>query len=499
MSRVISHRLKIAWDGTNFVDESTNLISASGSFKLTAPGSSIVSPQGIVDRMALVLYNRDSANGRRYSPLNTTGPLYTYISGGGAYHRPVTFEIAENGGAFQKIFTGVIKIPQEGTPTSKNEATVSIECRSVDELYLQLRISTDGFSIQDYVNNDKTESDIIKDILEHPDVGLTSANYIVDNGTFNIRYFWMEDESVMEELWQLAAACGGRLYADVNGKIVYKNMQEWMRQTVSTETFTRDKYSDLRIRYDDNELYNKATVEASPRRMGVSSVIWEPDEQITIPANSTRVITARLRQPCYFVNGVSFQAITTGGTNITANVVCNLTIYSQRIEMSFVNSHATNSANIMSLQLTGISILGSPTIEENKESADAFWTSRKGRTRSSRGNVYVQGRAQAKSLAEFLLDTSEKPKLIYTIANAPGLYTRKVGDRITINDTKIMSASRDAYISSISWNYSAGTGFIQTIEAIDANSVLKYSPTDYFIIGTDVLGNGTTTGERTYY
>ena len=499
MSRVISHRLKIAWDGTNFVDESTNLMSASGSFKLTVPGTSIVSPQGIVDRMALVLYNRDSANGRRYSPLNTAGPLYSYISNGGSYHRPVTFEIAENGGAFQKIFTGVIKIPQEGTPTPKNEATVSVECRSVDELYLQLRISTDGYSIQDFVNNDLTEAEVIKEVLEHADVGLTSANYIVDTGTFNIRYFWMEDESVMEELWQVAAACGGRLYADVDGKIVYKNMQEWMRQTTSTETFTRASYADLKVRYDDGDLYNKATVEASPRRMGASAIIWEPDEQVTVPANSTRNVSAKLRQPCYFVNGVSFQAITTGGVDITSSVVCNLTIYSQRVELSFVNSHATHAANIMNLQLTGVSILGTPTIEESKESTDSFWTSRKGRTRSARGNVYIQGRAQAKALAEFLLDTSEKPKLFYTITNAPGLYSRRVGNRITINDAKIMSAARDAYISSITWTYSAGTGFVQTIEAIDANSVLKYTPTDYFIIGTDVLGNGTTTGERTYY
>ena len=108
MPRTIAYRLYIAWDGTNHVAESTRLLQASGENRLTSPDA-IAAGRGIVDRCTLELDNRDG----RYSPLNSSGALYSNIQAGGAYNRPMYFEVSIDGGSnYYRVFTGVIKIPQ---------------------------------------------------------------------------------------------------------------------------------------------------------------------------------------------------------------------------------------------------------------------------------------------------------------------------------------------------------------------------------------------------
>ena len=497
MSRTITPKVLIAWDGTSYVDETVNFVSASGSAKITAPGNSIVSPKGTVDNMTVVLYNRD----RRYSPLNTSSALYGYIKNGGAYHRPIRFEVSITDGAFTRVFTGVIKIPVEGTPTPKQEGTVSIECRSMDELLLQLKISTTGPALQAGADNPVTEKEIITNLLTHPDVNFT--NYAIDNGFFTIPYFWMDDESVMEEIWAIAAACGGVVFTEPDGRLVYKNFQYWVTgyNQVKVKTFSRSDFTDLKIKWTDDDLYSAATVEASPRSLGENSVLWEPDEDITVPANGTREVLARLRQAAYFIDEVSYQPVTSAGGSLLSYVNVVPTIFAQRVKLVFTNTHPTQAANIQTLQIKGIPVVGTPTIEETVESTDAFWTTRKGRTRTLRNNVYVQSRAHARGLAEFLVNASEKPKVMYTIVNTPGNPAYSVGKLIGITDSKIISGERDAFITSVNWSYTNAGGYVQTLEAIDISAVLAYNPSDYFTIGVigNTLSNCSGTGKRAYY
>jgi hypothetical protein len=495
VGRVVTPRLKIAWNGSTYVDETVNLISARGSTKLVAPGSAIMSPRGIVDQMTLSLYNRnETSTGRRYSPLNTAGALYSSLTGGGSYHRPVQFDVSIDGGAYARIFTGVIKIPQEGTPTLKNEATVDIDCRSVDEDLLQLKMSTDILTFAAQIDHSVDEAQLIADVLEDTAVGLSPSDYILDSGLFSIPFMWLDDESALEELWQLAAATGGRLYADPDGKIVYENMQSWLFNSSSTETFTRASFDALRLKYDDSNLYSSITVEASPRKVGTTATLWEPDEQIIVPASGTRVVTAKLKQPAYSITEVTCNARTAAGASLTADLSLSHADYAQRVEITLTNANATYAAILSGLAVIGLPVDGAPTLEETATSTAAFWVGRKARSRSIRGNVYIQSRAQAKALAEFLRDTQEAPKLTYSMSNVAGVAARRLGARVTINDTVTMSASRDAFVTGITWTMT-DKGYRQTIDAIDAANIFKYASSDYFILNTSTL-NG---GKRVFY
>ena len=497
MPRSIARRLYIAWNGSAYVDESARLIQATGENKLTAPDQ-IAQGRGIVDRCTLELANQDG----RYSPLNTGGALYANIQAGGAYHRPMYLEAAIDGATYSRIFTGLIKMPQETTPTPNAVAGVRFECRSVDERLLGRRMSTSAADLRANNAAGVREGDIISQWLT-----LAGASGTVDRGVFVIPYAWMDDESVLEEIWQIASACGGRFYADPDGTLRYEDMTHWLKSphNTSQETFTRADFTSLEPVYGDADLYSSVTVEASGRDVGAAGVLWEPEEQIVIPPDISKTVTARLRQAAYSIDAPFWKAGTAGGNDITSSVTVTVTAYNvQRVEMTITNAHTTEAAYMHPFSISGRALTGGPAQEETRTSAanggnSAWWTSR-GTTRSKaiRGNAYIQTGAHAAALALAQLHRSEAPRLTYRLRGCPGKPSRRCGDRITINDTAIMSSARDAFITGISWRLTQN-GFTQDIEAIDAAGLFPYAAAEYFIVGTNKLGAAGTGTARIWY
>lgn len=514
MSRIIDWDLEIDWDrdGT-YTDESGRLLRADGSMRMHPPEAQITATQGIVDRMSLTLDN----SGGRYSPLNSSGPLYSAIQDGNAYHAPVYLRVSVDGGtSYDRIFTGVIKIPQEIGATSKVAPTVTFDCRSRDELLLQKRLTSTQSAFVAVKNNGESEEEIIARWLAL--AGLTdgtdyvSQAYVdanpgstatLDPGLFVIPWAWLDDESPLTEIWALAAACGGRFYCDPDGVFRYENATHWLISPhgTSQETVGKSNFVTIRPAYRDRELFNSVTVEVSPREVLDSDTIWEADTVNVVPPNDTITVTARLRQPVWAIGSVNYTAITSGGTDITTDISISHTDYAQRVEISITNANTTQAANLVLLSITGQALSGSRSGEESAESADSFWTGRTGRNRSVRGNFYVQSGAQAAMLANFLVDRHETPRLFFQVEGVRGDPGRRLGDRITLSDGDVMSSSREGWILAINWQL--GPGFVHSYEVVDAANFLTYADTspDYFVIGTDKLGNAGTSSSpgRLFY
>lgn len=495
MPRTITWDLRIDWGFTgSYVDESARLVAASGAMRLAAPESGISSPRGTVDQMTLTLNNADG----RYSPLNSSGALYDDIKLGGAYHAPMYLRVSIDGGSnYDRVFTGVIKIPREGPPYPGVAATVEIDCRSRDEILLSKRMSTTEVTFVALHESHATESDIIAQFLE--DAGLTSSDYTLDNGLFVIPWAWLDDESPIEDIWQLAAACGGRFYCDPDGEFRYENMTHWLLSphNTSQETLTKASYGQMDgPAYDDRELYSGVTVVASPREMLESTTLWAADSVITIPANSSTQVIAKLRQPAYSVDSATFTAVTGGGTDMSANISMVFGKWAQRVGIVITNSHAAYAVEIVALTLGGIPVSGGPSIEESRESGRSFWTgftsTRPGRVRLLRGNPYIQTGPQASTLAQFLRDRYQLPRLSWMLRNVPGDPGRRLGDRITVANADAMSSSRDGFLTAINWRLS-NKGFVQDLDLIDAGSEAELNglfPYDaYFIVGTNEAGD----------
>ena len=504
MARVVGIRCTIDFDGDGALEageiETGRVISASGNHAYTTAFAPLQSGAGVEDSCTLILNNAD----HRYDSLLTTATKYANTASGGLYQREMSVEVCEDTTAgtpaWTTIFRGVVASITETSVTLDGASRVTLDCRSVEDRLLNARTSTTRADFASYYDDGKNEAQLIKQWLLDAGASVAETQYINDaagrTGLFNIPWAWLDDESPIEDIWQLAAACGGRFYYHPEGYYFYENAQYWLHSSLSSmETIDRSVHNGVEILWDDRDLYKEITVEIGMRRPEGSTVLWEPDELVQVPANSTKVVVARFDNPAYSVTGISYNAVSAGGLNLSASVAITPTYYAQRASLSIVNSHATYAATLRNLQITGEAVIGGPTAEENVTSAESFWTSRSPKTRALRGNPYIQTRQQAKSLAAMLLDLTELPRARFRLNNVRGKATRRLGQKITIGDSKIMSADKTAYIVGLSWRFDEATGWTQSIEAIDATAWFPYQASPgYFVLGNTPPTTGDTLG-----
>lgn len=493
MSRTIAAKFEVDWTGTDtWVDETAYLQSATGSAQLAPAASALFASRGTADTMTVTLFD----NARRFNPLNSSGALYSAIQSGKAYHRPARFSIQVSGGSWIRVFTGVLKLPKEAGPTASEAGTVTFTVRSNDELLLNNRFSTTIADMAALIDAD--EATIIEYWLDT--AGVSTLDISADPGMFKIPYAWLDDESVIEDCWQLAASAGGRFYCDVDGQFCYENAFHWLTSphTTSQQTYSRTTdYSKLTITLDDSDLFSDITVVAAARVKGAIAQLWAPDAPITVPASTTKVITAALRQPLAAENGtLTYSLVTLGGVTVSSGVTVGVNWYAQRAIITIVNANAFG-IMLQQAAITGPQLAGGNQHEETAASASSFWTSRSRRVRRFAGNAYIQTPAQAASLAEMMRDWSQAVRLKYQLSNVVGNPERKLGDLITISDTIMLAAgNKTAYITGLAWKWDK-SGFSHTsIDCIDAATLYPYATSPgYFIIGTSLLGGS----ERIFY
>jgi hypothetical protein len=515
--QVIKYKLEIKWDWSLWTDESIRLISANGSITQNAPGT-ISSGRGATSYMDLVLDNRDN----RYSPLNDSGALYSYLQDGKAYHAPCRLSIRTDGGTptgTHAQFVGVIKMPVDTGKTGRVGSTVTLRCAGREEVLLQSRISTTQVQFIAAHDGGFDESDIIEQYLDSVGSIADGTDYVsqteggtttLDRGMFVIPWAWLDDESPIEDIWQLAAACNGRFFCNpADGLFYYHNATHYItasRSNTSNETFTERDVISMSYSYEDSDTFDQVTVEYSGRDIAAVDVIWQPNDTISVPADSTITYTATLQQPCYDVTAYSYTATTGGGVDITSDVTVTASEYAQRIIMTITNANTTYSALMRQFSISGRPVTGQPTAEETRTSTDdgdnsAWWTNKGSRTRSIRSNPYMQTRAQACMLADMLLGRQEYAGLKYRIVTL-GRYDRYLGDRVTIYYTgTIQGSPRTAIITGIQFRLSSA-GYIHTIEAVDTEHLyplIDDATYGYFIIGTSYLGNGGTNRAKLFY
>lgn len=488
MSRVIGIRVFFAWDFASYTDESTNVVRVSGESRFAPPEAAVTASQGIVDRCTIELRNVSG----RLSALNASGALYNSIRDGKAYHVPVYVDTTLNANAgsptWTRVFTGVAKIPKEKARVWDGLPTVTFECRSRDELLLQARRSTTQADFKARVDAPLTEAGLIQEYLD--DLGVDPAGYALDPGLFSIQWAWLDDESPLEDIWQLAAAAGGRFYADHEGVLRYENAAHWLNapHLTSQQTYTNADWQSLEAYYEDRELYSRVTVEYASRQIDDEAIIWQPDEVVQIPAGGSRTIWATFSYPAYTEPVITWKAATTGGTEVTSGVTITATWYAQRAKLEIANSSG-KPVVIFPFQIAAQVASGGPTADAEDASVNAFWTAARGeRSRSVRGNLYVQSRGQAAALASFLRVRQEVPRLFYRVGGLLGNGARRPGDRITINDASVMSAAREAMVLAVRWQYGAQS-YTMDIEAMDAAGLFTFGTTTpgYFKIGTNKL------------
>ena len=485
MGRVVAAKFEVAWDGTNFIDESAYLIQAEATLQLAPAASALFAGRGTADSMTVRLWD----SGGRFNPFKSSGALYSYLQNGGAYHRPARMSIQVDGGSWVRVFTGVLKLPKELSPKKNDVGQVTFTVRSNDELLMNDRQSTEIVDMA--LLMDRDEATIIEAWLDQ--AGISVLDMTIDPGLFQIPAAWLDDEPVVPDCWELAAACGGRFYCNVDGEYCYENAFHWLTSphTTSQQTYEYDvNYQRLNLVLDDSDLFSDITVVAAARVTGPVGVLWQPDAPIVIPANTSKTVMATFRQPLAGVEGtLTYTAVTSGGVRVTSGLSVGVpTWYAQRAEIAIVNSNAFQVV-LQQAQITGKQLVGGNQHEETAASTNGFWTSRSRRVRRFGNNAYVQTPAQASALVEIMRDWSQVMRVRYELEQCVGVPERRVGDLVTISHPIMLpDGNKTGYITKLGWKWDH-TGFMQSVEAIDAATLYPYaSSPGYFIIGVSPLG-----------
>lgn len=476
------------WDRDgNYTSEDEYLISARGTHRLSPPGQSITATSGRVSECTIVL---DNSTGR-FSSHNTGGALYSYLQSGKAYHVPCKVQLSAvlvgDVASYQSVFTGVARIPAEATLSPGQPKTITFDCRGVEEVLLNRRQRTTRANFASYHDDGVTESEFMSAVLTESGATLTS---VLDAGMFTIPWAWLENESIVEELWKLAAACGGRFYGNAAGQLVYENATHWLMSphTTSQQSYTRGSgFNSLVLTWNETELAEEISVSWSERESAEGAEIYDSGN-LFVPAGETIIVWADFDNPVYGVTDLVTTAGTAGGLDLSTWVAVGVYYYAGSAKLTIQNSASV--AATVRVVISGYSAASGNSKTVSQESADSFWTAREGRSRKVSGNRYVQTEGQANFLKAMMADRQETPPLFARMGGCPGNPLRVIGDRITITDSELSLSATDFYITSVAWAYDSRGGYRQDLEAVRCSDIFTYGDSPgYFILDTSTMGS----------
>lgn len=485
----------VAWNGTDYVDESANAIEWDITVRLSIPGDGLA-PMGTVDVGRVLLRDVEW----RYSPWHTGGDstIRSNISGatgltGIACYLKAGFVLADTTTEYVTVFTGYIY----GWQHDPAQKTVNLTLRDRAWKLLQRRGSTTAIS-----TNTTTDAYIgaVLTLASWP-----ADDRVLDSDPVVIPYAWLDDEPYWGDMAQIVSSVGGNLYANHSGKIVFESASHWIGHSSKAWTFDAGDVLPVPPQITPVDLVTEVVVEYAPRVPGQAGVLWQLDKPVFIRPAETREIEARFTHPAlsvftladgevsrmldddYYVtapNGLNLYDFVRHSNTVTSTAA-GATVTIQNMHTSFV-------ACVRFLQLRGLPLIGGPT-EQVKVGTGA---SNNYRTRSERGNPYLQTRQQAAFLANFLADRYEAIRPVWSIPNAPGVPHLELGDRIGVSDGRGLSSEREGFVIGIntSWRTPQDGGASQTpvlaqnIDVIDATGL--WPSGTYYKIGTTALGAG---------
>jgi hypothetical protein len=488
MTRTIAFTFEVQWNGTNWVDESDYLLQATGNEEIANPEESAFASGGFVSEASFTLFNL----GQRFSP-TSGGDLDAYLADGAYYQKKVRFTIVL-GGTSTVAFRGFIKGITEKARGDKENGSVVLRCTSEDAAIMSKKVTTLNATTYSFYEQNKDEGQLIAQTLslaglsdgtDYVSQDLGSGTPTIDRGLFVIPWYWLDNDSALEDCWKVAAACGGRFYFNTNdGKYYYENMQAYAfgASGTSQAEANEDNSSDISPLYNDKELYEKIKVTTKPRRIGESTVIWEPDEILKVYPGETVTLFAKFTSPVYIFTDRIIKATSTAGFDRTTDLEIAQTLNTQGIDFTIHNT-GVFLLFLRSFKITGQLIEGGETVVYTADSPNtAFWGARKGKERAISDNPYIQTFAQGKALCDLLAGRQGYATNKYSVKGFKGTAFLRPGYMIdVVNDT--IGVDDSGIVLSSSWTLGLGT-FDQNLTLFSTSTIYPRPNADYFVIGT---------------
>lgn len=497
--RIPVAKVEVRWNGVDWIDESdhtdgdTRLIGFEFTNQLAKQTEGLV-PIGTVD-MGSITFRNDQW---RYSAHHEGGDnrIRPYLSGDRGVTEikcriSVGFIVGDPPAPeYVWSFTGYLHSVE--AMTAKKTATFKI--RDNANVMVQKKISTAAIAINQSAGQIVTTAATAADF---------DGTVMADVDPIVIPYSWIEDEGTFDDAGLAVTAVAGRLWVDGPGNLRFESASHWLTHNTKVWTFAAGSKQELTPVGDPADLVTEVVVEYAPRVPGQAGVLWTLEKPTYIRPGAVETVAIRLPQPAlaifYKLDGSTkrpydddFYVTSAGGMNMIDFVPMSLEVTAQGATLTIANRHPSYLACLRWFQLRGVPLVGGPS-EEIKQSTGAATNYR---TRSERGNPYIQTRSQAQLLASLLADRHKKLQETFVLRNVAGVPQLELGDRVGVSDGRAVSTEREGFVTVIAhaWktpergSLSQVPVYSQTITVLDAAAFFPGS--SYFKIGTTALGAG---------
>lgn len=483
-------KLEIAWDGTNYVDESSLLVSWGVSHEATRSGAGIAAVgESTADTASATLRNV----GGRFTPWYAAGSLYSYIGSGAwmgiraklwaGYHKG-------NGAAeYVQVFAGCLA---GLTPTVRGQ-TVTLSFRDYSALMLGTRYSS-PLCFNQRADQAITNLLTLLPAANRPGSGLPAP--VLDYGIYTIPVVWMHTENLWQELSLLAQAEGGRLYFSPTGALTFENAAHLISgsHATSVATFPINRYADLAATTALPDYWNKVIITYSPYVMEPLQQVWQCTDptHMYVRAGETNTITADFTSPVVNLQalraGTDYVAMTAGGLICNSDVTITVTAKAQEAAIAIANT--TSGATAKDLYITELRLYGRPLVMGDQQKIElvdtaALVTQAGEREKTISENLYIQSWAQGNGLGHYLLDLGRTPRMTLKATTIKAMPWLEIGDRVTFTE-KNGATVGDGFVHRINLSQPAGSGIIMDIDALPVSDLIRSA--NYFQLGTSALG-----------
>lgn len=512
----IRYGLYIKWspDDNDYTDETDRLMWAEGSSNLVDPSARVMGGKGMVGQTSLILDNHDG----RFSIDYSGTPLASKLSTWKFHMAPGYLKVSVDGGeTYDNVASFLISHPEETIIRYNQHPVVEWTCYDRAYWLMQNLYTTELLSEWLDSDNDRwhqyREDVLTASMLQRAGfvdgVDFVSQSHhnnypnieaTLEPGMVPISWFWLEKESMWDELQRLAGSCLGYFLhtpgspSSPNGWFRYWNMTHWLNafRTGPQLTLYLGNTEDMTPKWDTDEFYSKVTVTVSPRIPGVIRDIWEASTLPFIRPGETTHILANFSSPASQVYTMratdDYYAASTTGVNMTTNIqVSNWHQYAQRVEFDLTNNHASRSAQFYKLKIRGRQLESLDDFEAEAESDLSYWNAglRPPRVREVTGNAYIQHKTHGDTIAQVLLRESENMRFRAKVTLAGSVHPRRrLGDTVRVVNTR-SGWDLVCVLLGLRWSLGRNT-FTQDIDVVDARAF--YPASDFFTCGRHALG-----------
>lgn len=476
--------LQFKWGGVSWVTETSRLISAHLTLSASDSAQGVVGlSRGTGDTLEITLDNADG----RFTPTNSSSPIYQYIRDGKLYGTLVALHMgfynAQGQAETVQRFIGQVV----SWDLQEVARRVRVKCSD-----FSLRFTTRPIRTGLYTNIRPSDmAEVVRTALPssvRPLKGTWSDSYIT------IPAAWADEDNAWQELCDLAEAEGGAVYLNAQGKLCFLSSADILGEQTPVAAFGRGDCEDIRLSYEWQSQANRIRVSYKPAVLSWSDDVWSLPAPRIMGAGETITILAQMSSPVLNPTVGEVYARTFSGLDCTDQIQVTATFYAQQAVIKVVNN-ASEVVLLDKLVIKGNPLLflreewvaavvdanGSITFESpdyNPLGSDTV------RPLEIRGNWYIQTRETAERLAWMLAWRTARPAERWTLSGVGGKFWFDPLDRITINPG---TGDIPALVHSV--DIDIGAGYAVTLTAYSLASLVP-AGLSFFRLGTDALGGG---------